>query len=602
MIVPDEVRSLQAFFDAGVLSEADVHVTATLARASGFAGSNSAARQVQLATALAVRAPRLGHVCVDLASVESTVVADTKVLDHYDGTADPLAELTWPDPEKWVKQLAKSTRLVRDGSTLDLGSAEMARSALVLDGTRLYLDRYFTYEHNLAEALRSRSSAGMRSAPMGHPEAIDQLFGTTAADMQRQAAVAMATQALTVLVGGPGTGKTRTIARALAAEVKVSVDGGSQLRVALAAPTGKAASRMAEAISNEMAHLGLGDDVVDAIRAIEPSTIHRLLGYRNGIQFRHDRRNLLRYDLVIVDEVSMVSVPLMARLLAATSAECRLVLVGDPFQLASVEAGSVLGDIVEGKRLAPNLVRLTKVHRFTETSGIAKLADAIARGDAASAFDLLDSQNDLELISPADAKGRASLERLAARHAADVVGAALDGRGLEALSAGAEFKILCGTRHGPMGLRSWQQTIEQRTADLVGRPLTGQWYVGRPVIVTRNDYLNRLNNGDVGVVVLTEEGLRVQIEGNEERLLAPSQLEAPETWWAMTVHKSQGSEFSHVVVSLPEVPAPILTRELLYTAVTRAKQRLTLYGSADAIRTAIETNITRTSGLRDLLS
>lgn len=602
MIVPDIVRPLQPFFDAGVLTEADVHVAATLARASGFTGASVAAKQVQLAAALAVRAPRFGHVCVDLATVEATVVADTKVLDHYDGTADPLAQLIWPDPKKWVKQLSKSTTLVRDGSALDLGDAEMARSALVLDGARLYLDRYFIYEQNLAEALRSRSKAGVRSAPMGHPEAIDQLFGTSAADMQRQAAMAMATQALTVLVGGPGTGKTRTIARALAAEVKVSTEGGSQLRVALAAPTGKAASRMAEAITKELAHLGLDDDVANAIRAIEPSTIHRLLGYRNGIQFRHDRRNLLRYDLIIVDEVSMVSAPLMARLLGATSAECRLVLVGDPFQLASVEAGAVLGDIVQGKRLALNLVKLTKVHRFAESSGIAKLADAIAKGDASSAIGLLDSQNDLELISPEDAKGRSSLERLAARHAADVVGAALEGRGLEALSAGSEFKILCGTRYGPMGLRSWQQTIEQRTADLVDRPLTGQWYVGRPVIVTRNDYLNRLNNGDVGVVVLTGEGLRVQIEGNEERLLAPSQLEAPETWWAMTVHKSQGSEFSHVVVSLPEVPAPILTRELLYTAVTRAKKRLTLFGSVDAVRAAIETNITRTSGLRDLLS
>ncbi len=602
MIVPEEVKSLQPFFDAGVLTEADVHVTATLMRTSANTGNSAAARQIQLATALAVRAPRHGHVCVDLATVEETVVADTRVLDHFGGTADPLADLTWPDPKKWAKQLAKAPTLIRDVSTFDLGDAEMARSALVLDSTKLYLDRYFTYERNVADVLRTRVQAGIASAPIGHPEAVDRLFGTATDDMQRRAAMAMATQALTVLVGGPGTGKTRTIARALAAEVQVSVDGGSQLRVALAAPTGKAASRMAEAISREMDHLELNDDAVAAIREIEPSTIHRLLGYQNGIQFRHDKRNLLRYDLIIVDEVSMVSMPLMARLLAATARQCRLVLVGDPFQLASVEAGTVLGDIVEGKRLRESVVRLTKVHRFAETSGIAKLADAIAEGDSNAALSLLGSEDDLELISPTDAKGRAALERLAARHAGDVVTAALEGRGSAALTAGANFKILCGTRHGPMGLRNWQQTIEQRTAELVERPLTGQWYVGRPVIVTRNDYLNRLSNGDVGVVVLTDDGLRVQIEGVEQRLLAPSQLEAPETWWAMTVHKSQGSEFSHVVVSLPDVPAPILTRELLYTAATRAKTRLTLFSTAEAIRAAIETPITRTSGLRGLLS
>lgn len=602
MIVPEAVKSLQEFYDAGVLSEADVHVTATLMRATGNTGASIAARQLQLAAALAVRAPSHGHVCVDLATVADTVVADTRVLDHYEGTGDPLADLRWPDPSKWVKQVAKATTLVRDASALDLGSAEMPRSALVLSRTKLYLDRYFAYERSAAQELRARAEEPLRSQRLTHPSALDDLFETSEDNGQRQAALAMATQALTVLIGGPGTGKTRTIARALAAEVRANVEAGSELRVALAAPTGKAALRMAEAIAREVETAGLSEDVADIVGKIEPTTVHRLLGYRNGIQFRHDSRSPLPHDLIIVDEVSMVSLPLIARLLAAVRRESRLVLVGDRFQLASVEAGAVLGDIVDGARLRSNVVKLEKVHRFSETSGIAKLADAIATGDSATAFELLEESEDLKWITPDDKSGRAGLERLAASHASEVVEAAVKGDGDAALDAGTRFKILCGTRHGPFGLRTWQQIIEQRTTERIGHSLTGRWYVGRPVIVTRNDYLNQLANGDVGVVVNSPDGLRVQIAGSEQRLLSPSQLQAPETWWAMTIHKSQGSEFSHVAISLPEAPTPILTRELIYTAVTRAKDKLTLYATAAAIRTAIETPITRTSGLRSLLS
>ena len=602
MKVPSDVVSLQAFLDAGVLSPADVHVTATLARAAGIVGSGQAAKNVHLATALAVRAPRQGHVCVDLSVVAETVVADTRVLDHFDGTGDPLSALVWPEPGKWIKQIAKSTELVRSASALDLGAADMARSALVLNGSQLYLDRYFIYETEVARALRARADQAPRTHRLSQPAVIDALFGTDPDNQQCQAALAMSTGALTVVVGGPGTGKTRTIAQALAGEVQASRAAGIDLRVALAAPTGKAASRMGEAIAREVQDTELDPGVAELISAIKPTTIHKLLGYRNGIQFRHDARSPVVHDLVIVDEVSMVSLPLMARLLAAVRPTARLVLVGDPFQLASVEAGAVLGDIVEGQRLRTNIVRLDKVHRFSDTSGIAKLADAVVAGDSPTAIALLESEQDLNWILPTDSSKRARLEHLAASQAAAVVTAAVAGDGEAALARGSEFKVLCGTRHGPLGLRTWQQRIETQAADLAGRSLAGRWYLGRPIIITRNDYLNQLANGDVGVVINTEEGLRVQIAGAEQRLLAPSQLESPETWWAMTIHKSQGSEFAHVAVSLPESPAPILTRELLYTAVTRAKRELTVFASADALRTAIETPVTRTSGLRGLLS
>ena len=190
--VPEEVISLQPFFDAGVLTEADVHVTATLMRASGFTGSRAGARAVQLATALAVRAPRNGHVCVDLATVADSVVADTRVLDHHEGTVDPLADLVWPELKGWLKHLTKAAALVRDGSAMDMSEAEMARTALVLTGTSLYLDRYFTYEHQVAEALRLRAKKPARSPVIGHPGLIEDLFGSGSEDRQRQAALAIA--------------------------------------------------------------------------------------------------------------------------------------------------------------------------------------------------------------------------------------------------------------------------------------------------------------------------------------------------------------------------------------------------------------------------
>ncbi len=419
-----------------------------------------------------------------------------------------------------------------------------------------------------------------------------------------------------VVAGGPGTGKTRTVARLLAAAFQVAIDEGRTLEVALAAPTGKAAARMTEAVRNEVAAAGLADELAAPLLATEASTIHRLLGPTGGLEFRHDHDDPLTADVVVVDEASMVSLPLMARLLDAVRPDARLVLVGDPYQLASIEAGAVLGDVVGPAAvvgwggalplgpLAGGVVVLERVHRFEADSAIASLADAVRAGEVDTAIDLLRSdRNDVSWVRPDDAAAMRAAEQRVVDAALDVARAALDGDRTVGLAASNAVKVLAATRNGPLGTYDWRDRVERRLQQVEPRLRTGrQWYIGRPVIVTRNDYLNALLNGDTGLVVATDGGSAVVFpRGDATRDLQPSQLAQVETWWSMTIHKSQGSEFRHVVVSLPKAGSPILTRELLYTAITRAREHLTIVADESSLRAAIGRSVARASGLQDRL-
>jgi exodeoxyribonuclease V alpha subunit len=312
--------------------------------------------------------------------------------------------------------------------------------------------------------------------------------------------------------------------------------------------------------------------------------------------------------MVVVDETSMVSLGMMARLLDAVRPDATLVLVGDPFQLASVEAGAVLGEIV-GEASAPrpdgplaaDVVLLERVHRFGADSAIAALADAIRSGEADRALDLLDTNETGELIR-VDGDDAAGIERLheeAAAGAVEVIRAASAGDAEAGLHAASDLKVLCATRLGALGVYRWSDRIEALAARALPDAGIGRrGYVGRPVIVTSNDYLNRLFNGDVGLVVASAGQPVVAFpDPGGIRELATSQLGDIETWWAMTIHKSQGSEFRRVIVTLPPAPSPILTRELLYTAVTRAKEQVTLVATAASLRAAINRPVARASGL-----
>ncbi len=553
-LVLSAAGALREFNEAGVLAAADLHVARRLAE---LAGEQDEA--VTLAAALAVRGPRLGHVYVDVTRIRDTVTVDTE--EPVD-----LGALPWPDAGDWLERLAASPLVA-------VGEEPGDPRPLRLVGSSLYLDRYWREERQVAADLR---------ALMG-----DELPPVDAARLfepgrQREAAETVLRRRFAVIAGGPGTGKTTTVARTLA----LLLEQGDPL-VALAAPTGKAAARLIEAVHEEAAKLDISEQVRERLLRLEASTLHRLLGWRPGTRsrFRHDRGNRLPHDVVIVDETSMVSLSLMARLVEAVRADARLVLVGDPGQLTSIEAGAVLGDIVDPA--GEGIVVLERVHRYG--AGIAELAEAIRRGDGDAAVEALHGVTWIadDQLDP--------VREAAVRAARRVTGAARAGDAMGAIEALGSFRLLCAHRRGPYGVSGWTELIEA----WLGHDATG-WYVGRPLLVTENDYGLRLYNGDTGVVIEAGDG---QVSAAFERggrivEFSPTRLAAVDTVYAMTVHKSQGSQFDTAAVLLPEPSSPILTRELLYTAVTRAREELILVGSEEAVRAAVARPVARASGLR----
>ena len=591
---------LRDFNQAGVLTAADVHVAR---RVSDVVGEED--ESVRLAVALAVRAVRQGSVCVDLGSfgegagsgvggVGTGVVVDEEGAAD-DGEADP--PLPWPDPDGWLDRVAASP----------LGSASVVRADLGL----LYLDRYWREECQVRDDLVARLATpapAVDEAVLAAGE--ERLFPGEQYAEQRAAASSAARRLTTVLTGGPGRGKTTTVAGLLALLAEqAAVTDGRRLRVALAAPTGKAAARLQEAVTEALTAAPapgrprFTDDDRARLAGLRASTLHRLLGWRPGssTRFRHDRSNRLPHDVVVVDETSMVSLTLMARLLEAVRPDARLVLVGDPDQLASVEAGAVLADLVTGLRTrdASAVAGLVTDHR-SESRAITRLADAIQSGDAEAVLAALGAGGDaVSLVDPDDAEGLAALQEDLARHALEVRAAALAGDALGALEAADRHRLLCAHRTGPWGVAEWNRRVESWLGEASGTPLGAAmgtvWYPGRPILVTANDYGLGLFNGDTGVVVSDGETLRAHIAGGAS--FAPSRLGDVETLHAMTIHKSQGSQADEVTVLLPDESSPLLTRELFYTAVTRARKKVRVVGTPEAVRAAVERRARRATGL-----
>ena len=555
---------LREFNEAGVLAAADLHVARRLAE---LAGEEDEA--VTLAAALAVRGPRLGHVYVDVATIRDTVTVDAE--EPVD-----LSALPWPDPGDWLARLEASPLVA-------VGEEAGEPRPLRLVGRSLYLDRYWREERQVAADLLAL--AGQTPAAPDEDLLAGGLRRLFDDGGQRRAAETAVRRRFAVVAGGPGTGKTTTVARILA----LLFEQGDPL-VALAAPTGKAAARLIEAVHEEAARLDVGDEVRARLLALDASTLHRLLGWRPGTRsrFRHDRGNRLPHDVVIVDETSMVSLSLMARLVEAVRADARLILVGDPGQLTSIEAGAVLGDIVGPA--GEGIVVLERVHRYG--AGIAELAEAIRRGDGDAAVAALAGVTWIEDPEESVAPVRAAAVKAArAVHAAAKAGQAE--RAIESLGS---FRLLCAHRRGPHGVSGWTARVEA----WLGHEAASGWYVGRPLLVTENDYGLRLYNGDTGVVIAVGDGqVSAAFErGGEIVEFSPTRLAAVDTVYAMTVHKSQGSQFDTAAVLLPEPTSPILTRELLYTAVTRARRELILVGGEAAVRAAVARPVARASGLR----
>ena len=597
---------LSEFVSAGLLGPFEVQLAAAAARAEP-----SASDPALLALALVARATRLGHVCVRLDEVRRQVAASLEEDGSAQGPEVPV-------PDEWARDLERSGLVASPDTALDAPLRPM-----VWDRDRLYLQRYWVAERSVAAVVAERTGSARPVGVADDVEAVlDRVFppdpegAPDAPDLQRVAARRALEHPVTVIAGGPGTGKTHTVAAILAAAHQLAVGRGAPGRMALAAPTGKAAARMGEAVEERVGALRadgrIDEDAAAAILAVRPTTIHRLLGSTGRSGFRHGRSDPLPHDLVIIDETSMVSLPLLGRLLESLRPAARLVLVGDPFQLSSIEAGTVMADLVgpwggsaaDGSApLHDRVTELVRGHRFSADSATAALALAIRRGDGDGVMDLLRSEDPLvHWASPddPDALGRVRAEVVAVARA--MVASAVAGDEQAALAQASQVKVLAAVRNGPNGLAQWTDRISAGVVDLVPAGQRGGWpRLGTPVMVTGNDPVNHLANGDVGVVVHDDGRWVVMGTAERTRRLAPARLGAWEPWWAMTVHKSQGSEFAHAVVALPTTESPILSRELLYTAVTRAKPEVTVVATESMVRLAVSRPAARASGLRNRL-
>ena len=614
----------QFFIDLGIFGAPEAAVIDLLQRRSGESNG-----LVLAAAGLAVWAHRNGHPCVHLQDLEGLVASDLS-----DSNLQELrAKL--PSATEFIDALSASSEIVRKVEQGRVGTYLEASSdihPLVLVGDLLFTQRQFADELSIAEQLKARANlkSGMTVPeellnvlvkPESDAEA-DKPGDTGPANMAARSALL---NCLTVLTGGPGTGKTYVLARCLALMLSAKENDLDDVSVALVAPTGKAAARAKEMLNNLVKDLRnlkdkeiqISEKVLDALSRIEPRTIQRALGSKRRMQtrFQHDYQTVLPHDIVIVDEMSMVPSYLMARLLEAIRPNATILLVGDQAQLESVESGSVLRDIVyaakdEGSSLLARVFELRTVHRQSSDTKIGDLARDIRAGQADKALALAITNPSGVTFVESKKRGEVSesivegtIQNL--RNASEFAAKLSPEDHQSAFKLIAQNKVLCGPRNGPLGVSTWNT--------LLGRAVQGslsddRFYPGTPLLITVNSPRSKLVNGDIGIVVNVQDAdgtinRRVYFETEDgERYLTPAELPQFEVCYAMTVHKSQGSEYDNLVVILPDENSPLLTRELVYTAVTRTKKSLTIAGSSKAFLQSINNESTRYSGLKTLLS
>ncbi|MEE2663895.1 MAG: exodeoxyribonuclease V subunit alpha, partial [Myxococcota bacterium] len=593
----------------GVFSPLDVHFARSMARLA-----SDSRPDVLLAAALTSRQVARGDACVDLSALAAA--ADLEV----DGEA-----VAWPPLDDWLEQLSASPLIA-------LGAEASDGAPLILDPSgRLYLRRLWEDEQRVARELleRARAELDVTDGAALRP-VIERLLPDATREPRLAAAVACAHR-MCVISGRPGTGKTTTAARLLAVLVeRACAQGLPAPRIALAAPTGKAAARLAAAIQRARAEMDCTAETRAAI-PVEATTLHRLLRIDRPGGVRRPPVGELALDVVLVDEASMVDLGMAARLVAALPKRAKLVLLGDPDQLASVEAGSVFADLcgpsplqVYSEEMASWLlessgelveasaarepamrdcvVTLAESHRYADQSGIDALARAVQQGDAGRALEVLGDEAlpDARLASPA---AEDELRALMLRGYA-AFGQAVSPH--ECLRALESFRVLCAVREGPFGVEALNRAAEAALVDsgaLAPAPrAAAAWGAARPLLVNRNAPHLRLYNGDVGV---TDPSGSAQVffetSDGSLRSLGLARLPQSEPVFAMTVHKSQGSEFDTVALVLPDEPIPLLTRELVYTAVTRARHEVDVYAHPEVLSAAIERRASRASGLCEAL-
>ncbi len=578
--------------DAGLLADIDRHFARLLAEFG-------ATPDVALVAAIASARHRVGHTCVQLADCAGQPII--RIADWLAGTGTPMgdeatrqvADIQLPGHAALRAELEASD-VVETSSPPPLASGG-ERPPVVLDGDRLYLLRMFEAEWAVAHRLRVTAS-GAEQAPKALVEAaLQRLFGDDASPELCAAARAASSGRLCMITGGPGTGKTTMAAQLIALLVELGL--AEPRRIAMATPTGKAAARLQESVASQMSEL---QATVPALAEFAPvaSTVHRLLG--------GDR--LGRLDALVVDECSMVDLRLMSDLLASLAEGTRLILLGDAEQLSSVAPGSVFSDLcgagdAPSSALGAALVRLTTNYRFAQGSGIGRFAAAITRGDTGAALACIEDRQD-----PATGHaplGEAEFDAFAEDYArTDCIPV------LEAVRRGEEVafpkrRILCAHRSGPFGVARFNRLVERHLRERNLIPDGDEFFVGRPIIVLRNHRPTGLSNGDTGVVIEGEDGQRQvwfpDLSHGERYLVSPARLPEHESFFALTVHRAQGSEYDEVGFIPGPADSRVNTRELLYTAVTRAREKVTIHGGRLAIRAAIARQTARASGLFDRL-
>jgi exodeoxyribonuclease V alpha subunit len=635
---------IRGLLTKGLLSEIDVHFAKFI---TGFSGNKDA--DIFLAAAMLSHATGSGDICLDLAKTAG------KSLMGKQDRHDPLK---CPDLEPWIEKLTASPAVGRPGDM----------RPLILDThNRLYLYRYWDYERTLSDSILNRIRKDMQNLNFEQlKESLDRLFpkkngqrinwqkiaaavldrlfpkkNGQRINWQKIAAAVASLKYFSVITGGPGTGKTFTVTQFLA--LLLEQDPKRPLQIYLTAPTGKAAARLKQSIAQTKDQMKCRDSIKAAIPS-EVYTLHRMLKpIKDSPYFHYNLDNPLIADVVVVDEASMVDLALMAKLLQAIPLNARLILIGDKDQLASVEAGSVLGDICDrdvmhgfsgpfierltgltgenvaevvqpagpASRLQDSIVVLRKSYRFDAGSGIGALSHAVNRGSADTAFALLNDAGEKSINWQETQAAEGVFETLSRQIVEGYQPYLKDNDPSEALQQLTRFKILCALNVGPFGVAAINRLAERVLSrqNLIQPDPSGEdpWYPGRPVLITRNNYQLGLFNGDIGITMADSASAANQLvvffPGNsgEVRRFQPYQLPEHETVYAMTVHKSQGSEFDEVLFILPDKDFPILTRELLYTALTRARVKISIWGQRSIFHSAVDRTIERTSGLRDAL-
>lgn len=571
---------------------------------------------------------RSGHVCIDLAQL-SRAQFDYRL--GRDIAETIFEQLGHPKLTDWL-QLCNQLGHDIIGNSQNL-------TPLILHENKLYFQRLWLYEKQVAQFFGLGQQLYISNDKQKMIDIINNLFPDTHSgeiDWQKVAVVSALTRRIAIISGGPGTGKTTTISKLLVALVKIIQEpDAKKIQIMATAPTGKAAARLTESLSNALSHLNLPSSIKNSLPT-EAITLHRLLGARpNTNQYSYNEQNKLSIDVLLIDEASMVDLPMMAKVIAALPAHCRLILLGDKEQLSSVEAGAVFGDLCElyhrgysqphvkminelcayqltGKTeevsLADCVCLLQKSYRFNNHSGIGQLANLIKAGEHQTVLKLLNNNQHIDVIYNTLINQQQYLKAIEysvnhyRNYFLEIVKQPVNIKHI--LNYFAQYRLLCALREGAFGVDGLNKVIEQtlENQQIIQRTRQQPWYVGRPIMILRNSFTLGLFNGDIGITLPDPDDaskLRVYflLPNGEIKGFSPYRLPEHETVYAMTIHKSQGSEFDHISIVLPNEYSPILTRSLLYTAVTRAKQKVAIFSESTILTRTIQTKTQRQSGL-----